>query len=89
MTYALGQNFLKIMNLYLPCFSRKISWSYNAKDTLYTLSYKAKYQKQMQIMRSYIFKYFNPRYLNILRAQRAFQVKQKQIFHHFKEPSLK
>ena len=34
--YALGKNFVKIMNLYLAFFSHKIAWSYNAKDTLST-----------------------------------------------------
>ena len=34
--YALGQNLLRIMNLYLPFFCRKIAWSYNAKDSLST-----------------------------------------------------
>ena len=29
--YALGKNFVKIMNLYLAFFSHKIAWSYNAK----------------------------------------------------------
>ena len=36
--YALGQNFVKIINLYLPFFSRKIAWSYSATDTLSTKS---------------------------------------------------
>ena len=35
-TYALGQNFVKIMNLYLSFFPCKIAWSYNAKDALST-----------------------------------------------------
>ena len=36
--YTLGQNFVKIINLYLPFFSRKIAWSYSATDTLSTKS---------------------------------------------------
>ena len=36
--YTLGQNFVKIINLYLPFFYRKIAWSYSATDTLSTKS---------------------------------------------------
>ena len=36
--YTLCQNFVKIINLYLPFFSRKIAWSYSATDTLSTKS---------------------------------------------------
>ena len=32
--YALCQNFVKIINLCVPFFSRKIAWSYSATDTL-------------------------------------------------------